>query len=337
MSFPCDTMSVEERRKTYGYEPTSLILDDEYAVWTRGFSCFDYGLICEGCHEMVGSRQRTKLVANSIPYTLCKECLVSWRAEQAAREPKFTEHGCSLGHTWLRPNPLNGDTNSKCPYCEHKKVLTGFNDLATLHPHLIPYLVDADASQILPTSREKHLWKCRYDHTWEDDAITIRARFTRAQRSQQGHMCAYCWNNVKNGRAPDYVSPVFESVPERNLDQLLNKAGVLDMIPRTEKNRYFNRTIRLARFSTIDMAGEHNGYKVFVEYDGEYWHRDKKTIDTAKTEGILAHDKTLVVRVRENRLFSLDIDNPRYLELNGSPNDLPQIATQISNWVKTFQ
>src|SRR5438128_929550 len=41
-----------------------------------------------------------------------------------------------------------------------------------------------------------------------------------------------------------------------------------------------------------------------VEYDGEYWHRDKTALDLAKTADLLASGH-LVARVRENDLPNL--------------------------------
>ena len=43
---------------------------------------------------------------------------------------------CSCGHSWqaVIATFKRGD---RCPYCSGHKVLTGFNDLATTHPHLL--------------------------------------------------------------------------------------------------------------------------------------------------------------------------------------------------------
>ena len=47
------------------------------------------------------------------------------------------------GHTLLEVDGITPDNYKQgkgdCPYCSNKKVLKGFNDLATTHPHLIKY------------------------------------------------------------------------------------------------------------------------------------------------------------------------------------------------------
>ena len=43
---------------------------------------------------------------------------------------------CSLGHSWIADVSKRFIGNN-CPYCSGKKILPGFNDLATTHPMLI--------------------------------------------------------------------------------------------------------------------------------------------------------------------------------------------------------
>jgi len=42
---------------------------------------------------------------------------------------------CELGHRWVSP-PSSVFSGHYCPYCSNQKVLIGFNDLSTTHPHL---------------------------------------------------------------------------------------------------------------------------------------------------------------------------------------------------------
>ena len=42
---------------------------------------------------------------------------------------------CSKGHEWQAP-PNRRSKGTGCPYCNHKKVLVGYNDLLTTHPEL---------------------------------------------------------------------------------------------------------------------------------------------------------------------------------------------------------
>lgn len=48
---------------------------------------------------------------------------------------KRIEWTSECGHTWVG-SPVQRKNGMKCPYCTHKKVLKGFNDLETLNPRL---------------------------------------------------------------------------------------------------------------------------------------------------------------------------------------------------------
>ena len=46
------------------------------------------------------------------------------------------------GHEWKATIGSRTGMNSNCPYCINKKVVRGFNDIATTHPDLIKYFVN---------------------------------------------------------------------------------------------------------------------------------------------------------------------------------------------------
>ena len=78
---------------------------------------------------------------------------------------------CEKGHSY--PAVIASRTNgSGCPYCTGKKVLAGFNDLATLEPKIAaewhPTLNGALTSQMVSTgSRKKVWWECPLGHVWK--------------------------------------------------------------------------------------------------------------------------------------------------------------------------
>ncbi|MFA5710740.1 zinc-ribbon domain-containing protein [Mycolicibacterium sp.] len=61
---------------------------------------------------------------------------------------------------------------------------------------------------------------------------------------------------------------------------------------------------------TVELPG---GQTLVIEYDGSYWHRDKADIDRAKSLDLLAAGHRLV-RLREDPLAPLDIDDSSYVE-----------------------
>ena len=78
---------------------------------------------------------------------------------------------CEKGHSYqaVIASRVNG---SGCPYCTNKKVLPGFNDLATVQPRIAaewhPTLNGALSPEMVTAgSRKKVWWECAYGHVWK--------------------------------------------------------------------------------------------------------------------------------------------------------------------------
>ena len=92
---------------------------------------------------------------------------------------------CKLGHTWSVP-VANRTSGNDCPYCGNKKVLPGFNDLATVNPELAKQVSPNSkikATDVTAGSKKKLLWRCRKNHEW---------KATVADRSIRESGCPYC-------------------------------------------------------------------------------------------------------------------------------------------------
>lgn len=97
------------------------------------------------------------------------------------------------GHEW-EARLFQRQQGTGCPYCKMRKVLVGFNDLATTHPHLAnewhsmkneyltPFHVSKGSGQIV-------WWHCEQGHEWKAK-VGNRAR---------GSKCPYCANKRKLG------------------------------------------------------------------------------------------------------------------------------------------
>lgn len=90
-----------------------------------------------------------------------------------------------FGHRWVTKICNAGG----CPYCNGKKVLRGFNDLASQYPELAKeYAEDLNAcsaDMIECKSGKKVWWRCSLGHQWEQSV---------AIRTLPGHGCPYCGN-----------------------------------------------------------------------------------------------------------------------------------------------
>jgi hypothetical protein len=70
-----------------------------------------------------------------------------------------------------------------CPYCNGKKILAGFNDLASKRPDLARDAVGWDPTTVAFSSRKKLRWRCEMDHEWIASV---------AMRSINGTGCPSC-------------------------------------------------------------------------------------------------------------------------------------------------
>ena len=72
---------------------------------------------------------------------------------------------CQLGHSFRAA--LNNRTAGKgCPYCSNSKVLSGFNDLATVFPEVAAEADGWDPSQVTWGSPSRRSWRCASGHSW---------------------------------------------------------------------------------------------------------------------------------------------------------------------------
>jgi hypothetical protein len=96
---------------------------------------------------------------------------------------------CDKGHEW-KTRIADRTGGSGCPICAGKKVLAGFNDLATLCPDIAaqwhPTKNDAlKPSRVTVSSGRKVWWKCERGHEW---SATVNNR-------TRGHGCPVCARN----------------------------------------------------------------------------------------------------------------------------------------------
>jgi len=73
---------------------------------------------------------------------------------------------CELGHKW-KSAVYSRASGIGCPYCSNKKVLAGYNDLATTHPELAAEAVGWDPTKISFGIGKKLKWICKFNHSWE--------------------------------------------------------------------------------------------------------------------------------------------------------------------------
>ena len=85
---------------------------------------------------------------------------------------------CEYGHEWVTKVGHRTYMGSNCPYCSNQKVLKGYNDIATTHPHYVKYFVNVnDANFHTHSSGKKVELKCPdcgHTKTMSIDTLTHR-------------------------------------------------------------------------------------------------------------------------------------------------------------------
>ena len=104
-------------------------------------------------------------------------------------------------HEWRRKVYLCVKREGRCPYCEGRKLLRGFNDLATKNPKLAkqwfqPLNRDLTPEMVTPGSQKTAAWKCACGCIWYA-RIDARAR-------KNGSGCPACAGQLNRSRIARY-------------------------------------------------------------------------------------------------------------------------------------
>ena len=281
---------------------------------------------------------------------------------------------CALGHRWTVSIENRGVRGHGCAVCSGKRVLPGFNDLATLNKELAAEWDLELNDGLLPTqvaafSQSSAVWKCApHSHQWRatiasrsagcgcpvcagkrviagfNDLATLEPRlsqewdmsrnsgrlpseFTTGSHHRASWVCSTCvhsWeatikNRTKGRGCPKCCVSQTSRIEQAFFDALsavLEGASNGSRIPVSWGTQ---------KASQIDILGAYRGREVVVEYDGSFYHSKKVRADFDKTEALLGAGY-LVVRIRENSLAHLSISSNQLLQLRHDYRDLPANA-----------
>ena len=95
---------------------------------------------------------------------------------------------CAKGHEWQSVVKERQQGND-CPYCSNKRILAGYNDLATTNPNLIREWnyernTEITPQQISSGSSKKVWWRCEHGHEY----------LASISQRNKGNGCPYCAN-----------------------------------------------------------------------------------------------------------------------------------------------
>lgn len=298
-----------------------------------------YGSTCPTCRLSV---LRTETISSQHPH-LARE----WHPTRNERPldsyaPRSSQSAWWLcekhGHSWRARIDHRTTAGTGCPVCSGHRVMAGFNDLTTTHPHLAeqwhPTKNTVTATTIGFGSTKKAWWLCPLGHEWID---------TPNSRSNQQTGCVFCsghrvlvgFNDLATLR-PEIASqwhPNRNSLTPVEVTLGANKYAWWQCNEGHEWRTMVSKrtggtgcpTCKLAQTSRREQAicsiiASHFGVEyegpqkvpgcrskvdlalpaltTAVEFDSWYWHRASAERDGRKTDALHAAGWT-VVRIRE--------------------------------------
>lgn len=187
--------------------PTQVISGTRRKVWWRcpkGHSwraaVYSRATLGTGCPVCTG---RQVLAGENDLATLYPDIAAQWDEEKnGALHPSNVTAGsnhrvwwrCEKGHSYRAVIAQRVQRGDGCPYCANRKVLPGFNDLATAAPLVAKQWHETLNGALTPEmvtagSHKKAWWQCSYGHVWK------AAIYSRAGVQQCG--CPVCAGKTK--------------------------------------------------------------------------------------------------------------------------------------------
>lgn len=153
---------------------------------------------------------------------------------------------CSRDHEFTATVKSRTTGNRGCPYCANKVALPGFNDLASMYPHLASEWDIGNSkkpAEVTSGSGYRATWKCQRGHTWSA---------TVTNRVFHGSGCPHCANSGT-------------STAELELLDF-----VQSLLPNTD---VWHRCRQIVTPYELDIVIP--SLKLAIEYNGLFWHSEK--------------------------------------------------------------
>lgn len=190
---------------------------------------------------------------------------------------------------------------SLCPQCGDT-----FGSLAWIDPELAGEWHEcnsASAWHVRPFSDIGPVWwRCSKDPTHEFQASLV-------ERSS-GKKCPFCSTAGTSGVEKEFLRAFEAKFPEA-------------------------APARIGRWRVDIFVPE---LSLVVEYDGEYWHKDKSAVDERKTMSLVGSG-FLVARIRERRLAWLEVSSEMVFQASYNPifGDKGAVVEEVCSWAKSVR
>ena len=184
---------------------------------------------------------------------------------------------CSVCSGEWQAKILNRTNGKGCPFCSNKKVLVGFNDLATTHPQLAKEWnyeknVGLTPQMVTYGSSKKVWWICPFGHSYSANLL----------HRVHGTNCPIC----NSGRQTSFAEQAFYYYIKKLYPDTINRYTDI-----------FDNRMELDIFIP--------SRKTAIEYDGVYWHKNNIQRERIKYQICQNHNIKLI-RIREAPLSKSD-------------------------------
>lgn len=250
-----DLVAQWDYSKNEGIQPKDVLCGYRKKVWwtcEKGHeweAAIRYRCDGTGCPYCTG--QKADRGVNDLA-TLRPDLAAQWDNEKNSISPSDVICGsgekvwwvCEKGHSW-EAVVKKRTIGQGCPYCSNRRVLAGFNDLATLHPHLVDQWDVAKNKNIspyemTPGSDVAAWWTCEKGHSWKS-LVKDRTR---------GIGCPHCISHISQAEQEIYNTVV----------SLVEGDAVVQS----------DRSIIGGKELDIYVPDKH----IAIEYNGLYWHSE---------------------------------------------------------------
>lgn len=296
----CSEWDYEKNR---GLSPTEVLAQSNKAVWWRCSSCGNEwktaishrtnGSGCPKCSAATrGAKKSTAETGKDDLETLYPQIAKEWHpTKNGLLRPDTIKSGsgkkvwwqCEKGHEWTTAiSARTGEKHGSCPICSGRQVLSGYNDLATTHPHLLEEWdyaknIDLQPTNVTKGSDKKVFWLCKKGHSWK---AAVSSRIA-------GNGCPHCAKELR------------VSFPEKAIAYYLREAGF--EVEESYRPEWLGK-------SELDIYLP--ALRLGIEYDGEAWHKSGKK-DLKKDLRCLANGVRLI-RIREPKCPHIQGIGPCY-------------------------
>lgn len=185
---------------------------------------------------------------------------------------------CERGHEY-DVTPKHKSQGYGCPYCSGRRVLKGFNDLATTHPDIASEWNYDKNDGLLPTqvthgSTKKVWWICRSGHEFN------RSVNNRTSRKYSG-MCPFCKQEMQTSFPEQVIYFYFKQITNAKSRENIFGEEVDIFLPE---------------------------YKSGIEYDGKRFHNSINSLRRErKKDDMLSRNGVNIIRIKES--YDNYIDN----------------------------